>query len=65
MTAEQLSIAREVVKGIPDRLSIFDLRALLSARLEAHEFVKASAVVDELLVYRALLPLFLERYGCR
>lgn len=59
VTQEQREVIQAVVDGISDRLSVDALRFLLSEYLPAHEFMKATACVDELMVYRLMVPLLL------
>lgn len=56
VTPEEREALDAILAGIPHRLSIDALRFLLSQHLPPHEFVQASACVDELLVYRIVVP---------
>lgn len=60
LTPEVLQTMREVVNGIPERLSIDQLRILLAVFLEADQFVQVTPIVDELLVWRTVGPALLE-----
>lgn len=56
VTPEEREALNAIIAGIPHRLSIDALRFLLSQHLPPHAFVQASACIDELMVYRIVVP---------